>query len=78
MDGYVKKKIIIMMNMYTKKKMMCLYHMSFENVNFRFSRKILWLKVTPTNHNPKVVARYFLECVEEVAGESHQYCKLAF
>ena len=36
---------------------------------FRFSRKILWLEVTPTNHDPRVVARYYLKCVEEVAGK---------
>lgn len=33
----------------------------------RFSRKIMWLKVSPTNHNPKVIARFYLETVEEVA-----------
>ena len=34
----------------------------------RFSRKMLWLKVTPTNHDPKVVGRFYLECVESVGG----------
>ena len=28
-----------------------------------------WLKVSPTNHDPKVVCRYFLECIEEVGGK---------
>ncbi len=34
-----------------------------------FSRKLLWLEVTPTNHDPKVVARYYLNCVEDIAGK---------
>lgn len=36
----------------------------------RCSRKILWLRVSPSNHDPKVIARFFLECVEEVGGMS--------
>lgn len=35
---------------------------------FSFSQKILWLEVSPTNHNPKVVARFYLETVERVTG----------
>lgn len=34
----------------------------------RFSRRILWLRVARTNNNPKVVASYFLDYVEEIAG----------
>ena len=34
-----------------------------------FSRKILWLRVSPTNHNPRVIVRFFLECVEKLAGK---------
>lgn len=33
-----------------------------------FSRRILWLRVARTNNNPKVVASYFLDYVEEIAG----------
>ena len=29
---------------------------------------VLWMKVAPTNHNPEVIARYYLEIVEEVGG----------
>lgn len=35
----------------------------------RFSRKVLRLKLASSNSNPKVIARYFLEQVEEVAGK---------
>ncbi len=45
--------------------MMCLI------ISFRFSRKILWLNVYPTNHDPKVVARHYLNCVEEVQGKKN-------
>ena len=27
------------------------------------------MKVAPTNHNPRVIARYYLECVESCGGE---------
>ncbi len=40
----------------------------FYTIDYRFSRKILWLEVSPTTHDPKVVARYSLETVEEIAG----------
>ena len=39
------------------------------NLWFRFSGKILCFKAIPTNHDPRVVARYYLEYVEEVAGK---------
>ena len=35
-----------------------------------FSRKIIWLKVAPFNSNSKVIARYNLEAVEKLAGNS--------
>ena len=28
----------------------------------------MWLKVTPTNHNPGVVVTYFLDTIGEVGG----------
>ncbi|XP_033744036.1 uncharacterized protein LOC117329912 isoform X4 [Pecten maximus] len=31
-----------------------------------FSRRVLWLKVARTNNDPRVVASYFLEFVEEI------------
>jgi len=29
----------------------------------------MWLRLAPTNSDPKVIAKYFLECVEQCAGE---------
>lgn len=44
-------------------------HVSFKFCFYgRFSRRILWLRVARTNNNPKVVASYFLDYVEEIAG----------
>ena len=33
-----------------------------------YSRRVLWLYVDTTNNDPKVMATYFLDCVEEVGG----------
>ena len=33
-----------------------------------FSRKVIWFKLASTNHDPKVIARYYLEAVEKVKG----------
>ena len=33
-----------------------------------FSRRILWLEVGHTNKNPKVIAHYFMNCVQQVGG----------
>jgi len=46
-------------------KEMCVIHYC---VNYRFSRRIMWLRITPTNHDPQVILRFFLEGVEEING----------
>lgn len=33
-----------------------------------YGRKVLWLYVDRTNNDPKVMAKYFVDCVEEVGG----------
>lgn len=33
-----------------------------------FSRKVLWLKAYTTNHDPRVVASYFLKVVDNMKG----------
>ena len=34
----------------------------------RYSRKILWFHLTPTNHDPGVINHYFITCVEQSGG----------
>ena len=33
-----------------------------------FSRRLLWLEVGPTNKNPEVIAKYYLEAVRQLGG----------
>lgn len=33
-----------------------------------FSRRILWLEVGPSNNNPQIIARYFLDTVKQIGG----------
>lgn len=35
---------------------------------FRYSRRILWLKVGRTNRNPTIVGSYFLDYIREIEG----------
>lgn len=34
----------------------------------RHSRKLLWLRITPTNNDPKVIVKYYLDAVGEFEG----------
>lgn len=36
--------------------------------NFRFSRYVLWVEAGVSNKNPKKIAGYFLETLENVKG----------
>ena len=33
-----------------------------------YSRRILWLEVSPTNKDPTYIARYFLDCIRQLGG----------
>jgi len=33
-----------------------------------YSRKILWLEVGSSNNNPRIVAKYFINCIKELSG----------
>ena len=33
-----------------------------------FSRRLLWLEVGPTNKNPEVIAKYYLDAVKQLGG----------
>jgi hypothetical protein len=39
-----------------------------------YSRCILWLKVSKTNNDPKVIAWYYLKCVEKFEGTPKLLC----
>ena len=43
-----------------------LFHFSY--VHFVGSQKLIWLKLTPTNNDPKVICKFYLESVEECKG----------
>ena len=37
--------------------------------NFRYSHRLVWLRVGTSNSKPSVIAFYFLSAVEEIKGE---------
>lgn len=47
------------------------YSETFANLSIlhSFSRKILWLHLSPTNRNPHVVANFYAQCVKKVGGK---------
>lgn len=42
------------------------------NVFHRFSRRLLWMSVLPSNNNPKYVAQLYIDFVKEMKGNSQQ------
>jgi len=36
--------------------------------NVRYSRRVLWLHAGNSNNNPRVIAWYYLQCVQELKG----------
>ena len=44
------------------------YHENFVNVVEGFLEKSFGWKLSPTNHDPKVVCRFYLEGVEKAGG----------
>jgi hypothetical protein len=33
-----------------------------------YSRRVMWLEVGPSNNNPCVIARYYIDCVQQMGG----------
>ena len=45
-----------------------MYSSTFTLVFFRYSRRVLWLKVGTSNNDPSVIAFHFLSVVKELQG----------
>ena len=45
-----------------------IYH---NKISYRFSRKILWMKIATTNRVPSVILGYYAECIGKLNGESY-------
>ena len=45
---------------------------SFHDVTslHRFSRRIMWAHTAFSNNNPRIIARFYLDTVEEIGGMS--------
>ncbi len=35
----------------------------------RYSRRLMWLRATKSNNNPAYIAKYFVDCVQNVGGK---------
>ncbi len=67
--GMASKYTDVLMGMLMMMYQLCLNC----QINIRFSRKVLWLRCSATNHDPKVILRYYLETVEKVKGSLLQF-----
>lgn len=48
--------------------LLAINYVSYEIYAMSGFLEILWLKLAPSNHNPKYICRYYLEKIEELAG----------
>lgn len=35
-----------------------------------YSRRVMWLEVGPSNNNPRIIAQYYVDCVQQMGGTS--------
>ena len=54
------------------------YTFTYElNVAFRYSRYLLWMEVSPTNNDPRVILKYYLDAIAARNGVLPARCPLS-